>query len=505
MIDRFPALQTLIVCLSSVVLLFAVTAVAIVPSLYRRSQPLDPYLTVVTPLSHDEAAALLAAAGVDHIVAPHTTKVLVSRFDGVDAVSLPAALTRLDPLDPRRDPFITALGLYFVIDGANALYARIPGTLWNANRFVRDVLGSGSRVAEWYAVPYALSVALFALVVGGTAVLYGRGRVVVLALAVPLVPVIATGSLAAAVAAAVTFASTAVGHRIDRDERARRSDVVALVSVRAVAMVAAVVGLSGVYVVAVAGGRALVAYLIGTSGAGAVLVLARSVAHLIAAARRHDDGHRPFVPVSILRSHRGLGGLERWLPALWTLLLVLPPIVDRLMPDAPVRRPVVEAAGAAGFDHEDLLRLWSDARFELPSIADYIAHRAYQEALAYGYAYAFPAPGTVVTLNRFREEADGSYSSFRETVATFDQSWIDHAIGSAPGGIVSMLASFGRPVGVVLTPTDALYSRYPHIVLHAMYILLTSLPLLILAPIRPLRYRFHSSLLDALRRRRLVA
>ena len=505
MTDRFSAFQTVAICVSSVVLLFAVAAVVIVPSLYRREQPLDPYLTVLTPLSHDEAARLLVAAGVDEIITPHTTKVLVSRFDGVDEVSLPAALRRLDPLDPRRDPFITALGLYFVIDGTNALYAQIPGPLWTANRFVRTVLGPSSRVAEWYGLPYALSVVLFALVAGATAALYGRGWPVVIALAGPLVPVIATGSLAAAVAAAVTFAAMVVAHRIDRDERARQPDAVRIVSVRAVAMVASVVGLSSVYVVAAAGFRALAAYLVGTSGTGALLVLVRIFARVIAAVRRHDVGHRPFVPVSILRGYRGLGGLERWLPALWSLLLVLPPFVDRVMPDAPYRRPVVEASGARGFDHDDLYRLWSDPRFELPSIADYIAHRAYQEALAYGYAYEFPMPDAEVTLNRFREEPDGSYSSFRESIVTFDQGWIDRAIGSAPGGLVAMLASFGRPVGVVLTPTDALYSRYPHIVLHLMYILLTSLPVLIIAPIRPSRNRLHPSLLDALRRRRLVA
>ncbi len=67
-----------------------------------------------------------------------------------------------------------------------------------------------------------------------------------------------------------------------------------------------------------------------------------------------------------------------------------------------------------------------------PDPALYFAHRAYQEALAYGRAFAYPGPGEDVSVVRF-EESDGRLAERRQVVLRFDEEWVSDVVREYEG------------------------------------------------------------------------
>jgi hypothetical protein len=162
------------------------------------------------------------------------------------------------------------------------------------------------------------------------------------------------------------------------------------------------------------------------------------------------------------------------------LLLVLPPLADLLAPrgGAAFPRPV-PVEGVADYSYPSLELLWSSGPDLLPDVSDYLAHRAYQEGLTYGRSYGFPAPDERVRLSRYRANDDGTYSQFSEEVLVFDDAWIQQTLQDAPLGIGRLLVTRIAPSGVVLTPERGLYSVYPLLWQHTVYVVLVLLPLFV--------------------------
>ena len=266
----------------------------------------------------------------------------------------------------------------------------------------------------------------------------------------------------------------------------------------------AVVALSLVYAGRLLGWRSLVPLLIALSGASAGSFFAATRFR-----RAFDTDHRPFVPVSILaRNVDAIVGRSWARLGLYALpvLLLLPPIADAFASGRGAPRPVPSYSERRALTYEGIRDVWTHSTdVNLPDISDYLAHRAYQEGLIFGRRYGFPAPDEAVALSRYREEPDGSYSSFEETVLTFDQAWIDAALRDAPVGLTRVLVDLGYATGVVLAPMDALYSGYSQFLQHLSYVVLVLAPFLlaVLPWVRPIRSR--GSILELSRRRKQVA
>ncbi len=480
-------------------------------------RPLDPFVTVLTDVEHAEAAAALLDAGALEVITPETTEVYVSRFRAVEPVSLAFALERLDPLDPRRDPWITSLPRYFRIDGRNAIYARFGDSLPRTARVVRGALGAGARVAEW--APWRAAAALGIYLLGAAIVLlvclrYRRQLApatfpAAVTAVLPWVPAVAAGGPAAAAPAVVLLcfvvwvaaeaATLAVG--LERNRRPSPLPWSATLTARLVGLGGAVLVSSG-YLVLFSGTGALVPLLLALAGSAAGPVAVLSLAR-----RRHDAGHRPFVPLSIIPGRlSGVVG-RPWARVgslLLPFLLLLPPVVDGTV-GGPGVSPTPKPAAGRGFSHDDLAEL-AAARQEdaLPDLSDYLAHRAYQEGLLYGRAFGFPGRDEEVTLERFRQEADGAYAGFTEAVLVFDAAWIAAVLEDPPAGVTAMLAGVGRPAGVVLAPANTIYSGYSQFIQHITYVVLVLAPFLLAALSRTRRIG-NSSVLEISRRRRQVA
>ena len=491
----------------SALCLAAWTAAFVLPRLVGGSPPLDPYLTVVTHLAHEEAGKLLLDAGALQTVTPAGSEVLVSRFNRVETTGLPDALASLDPLDPRRDPWIDRLSSYFTIRGRNVVYASFDLPVARADRLVRRVLGRGSRVAEASPIRNAVATAMFVGLAGITLAAAGSNRVRLTPAVIVWLPAVAAGGLVAAVAAAAMV--IAVGWAADEFARVATMRLRgAGASSRALAGRAAALGgtaaLSLVYAGRLAGWSAVAPLATALVGSVLAAVLATATFR-----PTPDPEHRPFEPLAIMSGRPGAIAGRKWarlgLVAL-PVLLAVPPLADALARGTDVPRPVPRAIAARAFDHEALRAVWQyTGDGGLPDVADYLAHRAHQEGFLYGRGYAFPEADEQIALTRFREQPDGSYSGYREVVMTFDESWSARALADAPAGVASMLVGLGYAAGVVLAPAPAIYSGYSQFLQHLTYVVLVLAPFLLAAVpwARPIRAR--GSVVELSRRRRQVA
>jgi hypothetical protein len=84
----------------------------------------------------------------------------------------------------------------------------------------------------------------------------------------------------------------------------------------------------------------------------------------------------------------------------------------------------------------------------LPNLADFLAHSAYQQSLAFQRPYRFPAPGERVYVSTYAAAGAG-YLQSRRVALRFSESWLSRTLASAaPGSVERMLVDQGR-AGVV--------------------------------------------------------
>lgn len=436
----------------------------------------DGYLTVSIGFGHAEAVARLLDAGMGPILSPSNTHVLVSRINRLEQVPISEIDTLLDPLDPRRDPFIAELASYFEIDGRNVVYARHAGSLLRGYRQVRTALGPDVRVAELDALARLAGV-LVTLAAAGTSLIAVRKSMGWRMLAwTPLFAPALLSGLAAGFTAAVTgLAIDWVVTSTDLVRKTRDGDGAAVRShAPRFLWLVAVAALGGATLVVLQHTGALIVFL-------CAVVAAVSLHLLPSVARRHtlDEGHRRFHPVQILRRHRFFAAERRRRHVSLAVLVGIAVVVlgaDLVLARVSSPRPVSQRPVADAVTLEDVQPLAGSTG--LPNVADYLAHRAYQESFIYGGAYKVPAPGEEIVIERFNLAENGSLVAYEEPVLAFDQSWVDAALEESPDGLVSLLAR-SAPAGVALSRREPLYSRYSRIVLHLLFLLLSSLPFMI--------------------------
>jgi hypothetical protein len=486
------------------------------PGIYHTPGDWEPYYIVRTDRDPSDARELLTRDGgvVTEVITEHTTEVLITRFNRVDRVPLSVALDQLDPLDPRRDPFIENLSRYFTTDtdGQSLIFIRAEGPARRVARVIRRALGRGSDLVDWEPGRLLAGVGLFAAVSAAILVRQRRFRLVVAAGLVPWIPVIFGSGIPGAVGAALicfAWSQALLGLTLilERDDpgKARRDRIL-----RIGAWPGLVVIVTIAVVWTMSGFRAAAAVIPGVVGMSVVTV---AVFLLRLGSLIHRD-HDLFAPVSILSGRAsilsgrmGYAGGRLLLAIIAVSFLVIPPLVDGMLASrtAAVPRPVV-VEGATEISYDSIQLLWlKGVPDALVDLSDYTAHRAYQQALAFGRDYGPPTEGETVTLSRFTETEEGAYNRFGEDVLVFDTTWLEDAISDAPAGISALLASSGKASGVVPTPERGLYSGYTQLLKHTAYVLLALVPAALSGRRLPRLRRGGSKVVEIARRRKQVA
>lgn len=460
------------------IVLFFVTAV---PLLFPRLIPTEHlwsgFLTLLVPEEVEPKIVVdrLEKAGFSRVLAEPTALVSYNAVVGLETIPVSSIHHRFESIDPRVDPYMSRLPAYFhTLNGRRPMrvyYIETDETSGGSRqpmavrRAVVAALSGHARPAtivllEWGVWRAVLLVGAFMLYAFIILFRSAVDRMAVFLSALLWVPWILLGSASSFIAACISLFLFVVwleelvplmcARTAGRFLHARRF---------AVRTVFSALGVAGTFVALVASGRDGVAAL-AVAGSGSLVV-----AGLVVSTRRfraRESEHRPFVPLDIIT------------PSLWDSLrgrhpspvlsiapfVVLPLAVLAFLPKThspfvPEPKPV---AGAERFDAESMRILWThEEQNALPDLADYLAHRAYQEGFLYGADYGFPEGR--LTIARFRRDGE-SMRRWEETLTVYDDSWYDAAVSSAvEPSVAGLLAAQGAPASVVFTPIAIFFAR----------------------------------------------
>ena len=411
----------------------------------------------------------LQAAGFGTVVTAQTAAERVTTFDGYERVAVADLAARLDPLDPRYDPYLRQVGDWFTTetDAGAARLAYVASSLPPgdfAMRVGRALWDSGLRwrIAE---LPWERAAAALLLFAAAAALQIGRRdpcapRWWRLLLALPWALLVVHGELPAALVAVPAYLAAAwlagpVAAAAPQPWRGRWGSSATLLAV-----LLAVVALgAGGPELAARGGvpwppglparewRRMAFYLIAgglwtvalTCVGLAVRWLAAAAARLRAAARNRP--RRGFTAAP--------GGARRRLAGLGSSVVVGLTGVAVLLGAAhgePVPRPLAVPAGG-GFTLAGLPAVNSVAPRGLPAISHYVAHAAYQETLQFGRPFAVPAPDERVAVDQYRRGQDGRVVHEQVEVVRFSERWLQATLAAVPRvSLPALLLAQGSPV-----------------------------------------------------------
>jgi hypothetical protein len=397
-------------------------------------------LLLVSP-GADEAAAVerLSAVG-ENVLHLGNAMVEIEDFNGGDRFPLTEVSTRFDPADPRRDPFVDALPGLFRAEGGDGEMA------------VLYVSRGEREVQRWYALRRILADVPFELpgrtpivpLAGAVAVaasifpvflLQRRRRWMIVATAGVVALHTAVSGAEAAIPAAILGIAWSFWH--DHSYELEREILVHPGSFRLDReQVPAAVFLG----LAVLGGGAAAVYREGDAP-GSVLSFLLTVIALAALsavgvflhARRVERSEHPlFAPRPILRSRvefPGIGGSLLLLVVFSIGLVMIENGTGGYSGAVTVPVPEHTALGQIGENQESSRSILvegirsMDPTVDPLSTAGYLAHRWYQDTLAFGGTYEVPHADAAIELQRLRR-GEAGLEAYRDVVRRFDAEWI---------------------------------------------------------------------------------
>jgi len=419
------------------------------------------YLTIAVrgDISSSTLSRRLAARGL-RVLSPDTAMVEIADFSG--SASLPVAKLpdRLDPLDPRYDPYLHDSAGFFHAGAWEIVYVQSRGfALLLLTRIASALRGLDWRTPDFVPLQSALSAAVMLLLAGALLSRYTRSprelRRIIAIGAAPWVTAAAWGSPQASLAAAIGFAVWCVvaeagytsiayllEHRIVEVDRLRLVVVVTALCVVAAAAASAVPPSRQWSLLLAAG--ATVAWL----ACVATSLLLRGQVRL----------HALFYPVEILGKQRLRGMRRVALPkreVLIVALLVFMPLSEYFVPPGNIEIPApVVYPGLSSFSWKALAALWKNrTASDLPDLSEFLAHRAYQEGLAYGRGYSFPARNEKLSLVQYSHDGQ-EIAAKGVVVQVYNARWIRHTL-SSPTGVARLLEAQRSPTRTIRRPLGA--------------------------------------------------
>ncbi|MEX2444891.1 MAG: hypothetical protein WD492_14925 [Alkalispirochaeta sp.] len=412
-------------------------------------RPWQNFDALVIPNIDDEQRAVqrLQEAG-EEVLYIGNASVAIEDFDGGTEVAVADLAQRLDPDDPRFDPFSAALGSLFRTETpagpAALLYLERRGSMVSRwTELERYLSGVEFYLLGWQPLLPAVSgaVVFLSLLPATFGIRRRRGSAVTVQLVVTAYTVV--GGPHTVIPAVLAGLSWVYWHGQSYD--LEREWLVHGRSVRLEPDHApAILFLLSAMVALVATAPTT------TSGGGAVAALVGTWAVSVAVHRRNvrRSDHTLFSPRRILQGRVTLPGL---LPALSLVVAGSAGLIalgaglggpsgglTAPMPEhLPVGQPVSSRASGDPEDREDLERIVEGIRAISPvdeplSTAGYLAHRWYQETLMYGGRYEVPKTNEAVELQRLRRD-EGRLEAYQSEVERFDEEWIARQFSSPPG------------------------------------------------------------------------
>ena len=415
------------------------------------------YYTLAVTGAAPELIERLQAAGLGTVIAAASARERVTTFGGYELVRVAELDARFDPLDPRYDPYLRAVGDWFAAgpDGRAARIVYVASALPPASfaaRIARAHAGTGVRW-EISGLPWrSLVLALLWYVTAAAAVIVPRGAVPRgwrAAFGLPWLFLVAQGGLPAAFVAISAHLALV---RLAGLAAVRGTAAPPTRSVRGGTAATA----RGVWLVLPAAAAAVAGALVAATPAGAlVAVMARYLAigslwsAALAACAALAGALPPRTQRPVRRSPAAGTGLQAPDDPLAARLCAAAALAATAaalaLPAAGVHVARPDPASAGG-----PVTLAAMARFSpgpeprLPVLADYVTHLAYQQTLAVGRPYRLPAPGERVTVDHYRRTAAGRVQREQHEVARFTEQWLAEALAGAPdASIASLLAAQG--------------------------------------------------------------
>jgi hypothetical protein len=444
-------------------------------------------LLVSSTVSPARVVNALRAEGIDNVISEASATVEIQAYDGMDRVRVNQLGERLDELDPRYDPYLRRLrSLFHVTDGSNAYgvyYLPTEHGVLSTHRAARTALSAVTdqwTMLEWHVGRSVVFLLLFL----GAAVYLGvalRRVRLFTAFAVPAWAclVVAGGAMALLLAIGTLFAFalwlSGALERLHYTGFYKRSDDYAvgrrLATVYVVTWVVVGVALFAVerpqqlwILLAVIAETALV-------GLGA---------HLWTYLRTNGADHRLFIPVPIRpagpQANRGVSGRASVVLAGVSIAAVVFGVFGGLRGAPAIPQPL--GSGAADFTFTSLEEVWSQGG-RVPTLADYVAHRAYHEGMMYGREYGLPEPGEEITLSSY-DTVDGKLTRSDRLVLSYDDEWLTGVVnGIDPGNVAALFVKHGGPVGVEMHSNPSLHSSLSHLIQNSTLFFLVLMPFLV--------------------------
>ncbi len=424
-----------------------------VPLFYGQSQLWRKYYTASVSsgaIPPKRLARVLAPLGA---ASRYTTFVRLSLIDEIRTIPLSEIPGRLIDKDPRLDPFLAAVDGYFSAGDRELFYpeARLPPGLMRL-RLARLLGVSPARVrlAEWPLGPIGLRL----LMCMATLILFAGGRrgstVLLLSGIVPIGFLAVQGGVWGGVAGVVTAAgwgvfASGLEEALLCRLRGERSGLLPALGKREI--VAGAGSVTSAILMTPIHPRPGVALLsVGLMIVGVVgLVLVAAGVHAVIRSR---TAHPIFRPRSVLPYRfRPFSGrkLTGTVLALATMLVVVDSTLTRI---GNIGVPVPRGSHTAkNYSWGELEKLYYErGGRDLPSIADYVAHAAYQQSIYATRDYGFPIDGRTVEIGTYRR-LDGRIIRTDRVLEVFDSIWFLSVLSEArSGGVTRMLLSQRRPV-----------------------------------------------------------
>lgn len=388
------------------VFVWSITASVTVPLWSAEAQIWDGYyLLLGDPPVGDGATWALSGALTGSAPVRFTT------FDGLSEHPADRLAQRLDPVDPRFDPFLRSVAGYFVAMASSGDDLRLS--------YLRtDLPPAGVLLRLAVSSPAAT---LAVLDVDARRRLLAAGMVAAIALA-ELSVRLAAGRIAAAIAIAGMTVPWAV----------------AVLNAGGMAVIAAAAVLPTLrrFIAGgprAAGGAAAViavvtaaSLLLGGTLTGLAVAVAALGSVAVALTRWRSRSTQPGDP----------GGRRAGAAVLSAALVALATVLATAGASVPAVRVPAPDAGDATVTWDGLARLglWDPGRGGLPTAADYVTHVAYQEGLPYGRPYRLPAEGERLTVSSFRFDAEARrLLRYERVLATYDRRWLERVTTEAVG------------------------------------------------------------------------
>lgn len=408
----------------------------------------------------------------DFVLSRQNVMVSFTVFGGMEQVSLSELPHRLLPEDPRYDPYMKSVDrffqspshpdwevVYYISELSEPQFVRHISAL--QSEYPEGILYVRNRSLPAWVRPFIYAAGLSLLVLGLAS--SGRHRFWVTLAGVPLVVTAHAGNPVVFCSIAVAFCIWQRGY-IQLAERlrfvlhhpgTRFSNPGTRRAIVSGALLLPALPLGVGYF----SGQAILVAIILLTLVLQVLVSILGLAWIRLLEQRRD--HRIFLPVSIRPRYRIK--LVEFAPVLllicagsmflfilgegrgnspgWQAMKIPQPVTDS-----------VQSGGSHDLEHDELVAGIIDlaaqrglVQYEgtaLPGLADFIAHRAYQTAFAYGRPYGFPQLDESVLLSGFQR--NGSGLEMRDEVRfQFTNSWLSDTVQQPPGTIEQLLLNQG--------------------------------------------------------------